>query len=69
MQGYYNRDDSYFSEYHKETKTRDDFESWLNKWVYGVENREHYMSLLEEEKIKSLKIKKSALSVPVDYGI
>ncbi len=69
MQGYYNRDDSYFSEYHKETKTRDDFENWLGKWVYGVENREHYMSLLGEEKIKSLKIKKSALSVPVDYGI
>lgn len=69
MQGYYNRDDSYFSEYHKETKTREDFENWLGKWVYGVENREHYMSLLGEEKIKSLKIKKSALSVPVDYGI
>ena len=69
VQGYYNRDDDYFAEYHKETKARGDFESWLNKWVYGVENREHYMSLLGEEKIWSLKIKKSALSAPVDYGI
>ena len=69
MQGYYNRDDDYFAEYHKETKTRNDFEKWLNKWVYGVEDREHYMSLLGEEKIESLGIKKSALSAPVDYGI
>ncbi len=69
MQGYYNRDDDYFAEYHQETKARGDFESWLDKWVYGVEDREHYMSLLGEEKIKNLRIKKSALSVPVDYGI
>ena len=69
MQGYYNRDDDYFAEYHKETKSREDFEKWLNQWVYGVENREHYMLLLGEEKIGSLRIKKSALSAPVDYGI
>ena len=69
VQGYYNRDNDYFSEYHKETKLREDFEGWLNKWVYGVENREQYMNLLGEGKIQSLKIKKSALSAPVDYGI
>ena len=69
MQGYYNRDDDFFAGYHKETKTREGFEIWLDKWVYGVENREHYLSLLGERKIRSLKIKNSALSAPVDYGI
>ena len=69
MQGYQNRDDDYFAEYHKETKTREGFENWLNKWVHGVEDREHYLSLLGEKRIKSLRIKKSALSAPVDYGI
>ncbi|MCH7495957.1 MAG: CoA transferase subunit A, partial [Candidatus Marinimicrobia bacterium] len=69
MQGYYNRDDDYFAEYHKETKSRKDFERWLNKWVYGVESREQYLNLLKKGKIQSLKIKKSALSAPVDYGI
>ena len=69
MQGYQNRDDDYFAEYYKETQTREGFENWLNKWVYGVENREHYLSLLGEKRIKSLRIKKSALSAPVDYGI
>lgn len=69
VQGYYNRDDDYFSEYHSETKSRDGYEKWLDKWVYGVENREHYLSLLGDERIDNLKIKTPAPSVPVDYGI
>ena len=69
VQGYYNRDDDYFAEYHSETKSRDGYEKWLDKWVYGVDDREHYMSLLGDERIDNLKIKTPAPSVPVDYGI
>ena len=69
VQGYYNRDDDYFAEYHSETKSRDGYEKWLDKWVYGVDDREHYLSLLGDERIDNLKIKIPAPSVPVDYGI
>ncbi|MCH7495785.1 MAG: CoA transferase subunit A [Candidatus Marinimicrobia bacterium] len=69
VQGYYNRDDDYFAEYHSETKSRDGYEKWLDKWVYGVDDREHYLSLLGDERIDNLKIKTPAPSVPVDYGI
>lgn len=69
VQGYYNRDDDYFAEYHSETKSRDGYEKWLDKWVYGVDDREHYLSLLGDERINNLKIKTPAPSVPVDYGI
>ena len=69
VQGYYNRDDDYFAEYHSETKSRDGFEKWLDKWVYGVDDREHYMSLLGDERIDNLKIKTPAPSAAVDYGI
>ena len=69
VQGYYNRDDDYFAEYHSETKSREGYEKWLDKWVYGVDDREHYLSLLGDERIDNLKIKTAALSVPVDYGI
>lgn len=69
VQGYYNRDDEYFKEYHSETKSRTGFEEWLQKWVYGADDRAGYLKLLGDERIKGLKIKKSALTVPVDFGI
>ena len=69
VQGYYNRDDDYFAEYHSETKSRDGYEKWLDKWVYGVDDREHYMSLLGDRRIDNLKIKTPAPSAPADFGM
>ena len=68
VQGYYNRDNSYYSEYHKGTKTRQDFETWLNHWVTGVSGRSEYLERLGAERAESLKVKKHAYTARTDFG-
>jgi glutaconate CoA-transferase subunit A len=68
MQGYYNRDHEKYMSYHRESKEREGYLKWLEKWVLGVRNREEYLRLLGEEKTKSLLIKHHRKSLPVDYG-
>lgn len=68
VQGYYNRDHQHFVQYHQETKEREGFLRWLDKWVLGVKDRKEYLKILGEGKIKELEKKKSSLSHPVDYG-
>jgi len=41
---------------------------WLDKWVLGVKGRSEYLSLLSEEEMKSLLVKRHRKSIPVDYG-
>jgi glutaconate CoA-transferase subunit A len=66
--GYYNRDHEQYISYHNESKERDGYLKWLEKWVLGVKNRKEYLKLLGEEKIKSLVVKRHRKSIPVDYG-
>jgi glutaconate CoA-transferase subunit A len=68
MQGYYNRDHEKYVTYHQESRDREGYLKWLKKWVLGVKDREEYLKLLGEEKIKSLLIKRHRKSLPVDYG-
>lgn len=68
IQGYYNRDHDQYITYHKESKEREGYLEWLETWVLGVKNREEYLKLLGEERVKSLSIKRHRKSIPVDYG-
>ncbi|MEW6374376.1 MAG: CoA-transferase [Thermodesulfobacteriota bacterium] len=68
MQGYYNRDHEKYITYHLESKERDGYLKWLETWVFGVKDRREYLSLLGEEKMKSLLVKRHRKSIPVDYG-
>jgi glutaconate CoA-transferase subunit A len=68
VQGYYNRDHSFYKDYHKETKTVEGFQKWLDTWVRGIENRKNYLNLLRKERIQDLRIKKDALSAPANFG-
>jgi len=66
--GYYNRDHEQYISYHNESKERDGYLEWLEKWVLGVKDRKEYLKLLGEEKTKSLVVKRHRKSIPVDYG-
>ncbi len=68
VQGYYNRDHEKYTTYHLESKEREGYLKWLEKWVLGVRGREEYLRLLGEEKVKSLLVRKHRKSLPVDYG-
>jgi glutaconate CoA-transferase subunit A len=68
IQGYYNRDDNYYAEYHKGTKTRADFEAWLQRSVLGVKDRAEFLQTLGAERVEGLKVKKSAFAARTDFG-
>lgn len=62
--GRYNRDNEYYLEYARETDTQERFEEWADEWVYGVDDREEYASLVERE----LSITEPAVAAEVEYG-
>jgi len=68
VQGYYNRDNNFYSEYHRATKTRDDFQTWLSHWVLGVEGRQQYLERLDAERVESLALRKHAYAARTDFG-
>ena len=54
-QGYSRRDDDFYFEYHKATRTREGFEQWLQKFVLGVKDHRAFLNLLGSERIAKLK--------------
>src|SRR5256886_15849993 len=53
VQGYYKRDDAFFRQYHEQTKTKSDSDAWLDRWVYGLEDRAAYMNQLGGCRVRS----------------
>lgn len=68
VQGYYNRDDAFFPEYHDQTKTAESSNAWLNEWVYGVRDRKQYLEKVGAERLTKLAVKKHAYAAPADFG-
>jgi glutaconate CoA-transferase subunit A len=54
-QGYTRRDDDFYFEYHNETRSREGFQRWLEKYVLAVKNHRAYLELLGETRIEKLK--------------
>jgi glutaconate CoA-transferase subunit A len=68
VQGYYKRDDALFRQYHEQTKTRADNETWLKRWVYEVADRKQYLSQLGACRVEELGVKQHAYAAQTDYG-
>jgi glutaconate CoA-transferase subunit A len=68
VQGYYNRDNDFFREYHEQTKTKAESDSWLDRWVYGTPDRESYLDLLGENRRAALEVKQHAYAARADFG-
>ena len=68
VQGYYKRDDAFFRQYHEQTKARADSDAWLERWVYGVEDRRAYMNQLGACRVEELGVKQHAYAASTDYG-
>ena len=65
-QGYYDRDNKYYSEYSDSTKTLEGFEKWLLNWIDDVEDRTEYVGKLGDSRLKSLRPSDYS-SYPVNY--
>jgi glutaconate CoA-transferase subunit A len=68
VQGYYNRDNDFFREYHEQTKTKAETDAWLERWVYGVPDRESYIEQLGVNRIEGLSVKQHAYAAQTDFG-
>ncbi len=68
-QGYLNRDDRFYDEYHAETRARDGFLRWLDRMVLGTRGHEEYLARLGEERIRDLRPRAPRLAAPVNYGL
>jgi glutaconate CoA-transferase subunit A len=68
VQGYYKRDDTFFQQYHEQSKTAADFQAWADRWIYGVADCAAYAQQLGAERVKDLGVKKHAYAAQTDYG-
>ncbi len=68
VQGFYGRDHAYFTQYHEQSRTLEDFEKWLGRWVLGVRDRRTYLDLLGACRVDGLGLKEHAYSAAADYG-
>ena len=68
VQGYYKRDDAFFQEYHRQTKTPAESDAWLERWVNGVADCEQYVELLGGARVEALGVKQHAYAAATDYG-
>jgi glutaconate CoA-transferase subunit A len=68
-QGYVNRDDRFYDEYHAETRTREGFAGWLERMVLGADGHAGYLGRLGDDRLARLRPRQSRLAAPVDYGL
>ncbi len=68
VQGCYKRDDAFFRQYHEQSKTKQDFDAWAQRWVYGINDRSAYIKQLGSCRVEDLGVKQHAYAVATDYG-
>ncbi len=54
--GYYDYDNAFFKMYDVVSKTQEDFNKFLDEWVYGVANHEEYLNKLGATRLLDLRV-------------
>jgi glutaconate CoA-transferase subunit A len=67
VQGYYDRDNSFYLEWDRISTDTDSTTAWLEEWIYGVRDRKEYLQKLGGAALADLKPEPSP-SGQVDYG-
>lgn len=67
-QGYSRRDDDFYFEYDKATRTRAGFEQWLETYVFGVADHRSFLNLLGGERIARLKPQGDLFAATVSFN-
>jgi len=61
------RDNEFFNDYHKRSRTRDGFLEWIDEWVLGVPDHATYRAKLGE-RFEQLRINGEAPSAPANFA-
>ena len=67
-QGYARRDDQFYFDYHKQTRTRAGFHEWLQEWVVGPAGHTQYLDRLGRERLSRLTPPRDELSPAVNFS-
>jgi glutaconate CoA-transferase subunit A len=67
-QGYARRDDDFYFDYHKQTRTRDGFIKWLEKWILGVKNHSEFLQLLGAQRVEKLRPQGNLFAPAVSFN-
>jgi len=54
VQGYYDRDNSFYLEWDKISRSQESTEVWLDEWVYSLPDRAAYLKKLGQKRLESL---------------
>lgn len=68
VQGYYDRDNTFYLEWDVISRDQQRTQDWLNEWVYGVADHAEYMRKLGKETMERIR-PGTALASPIDYGV
>jgi len=67
-QGYVRRDDQFYFDYHKQTRTREGFHEWLQQWVVGPAGHTQYLESLGRQRLSRLTPPSAELSPAVNFS-
>lgn len=67
-QGYSRRDDDFYFEYHRATRTLEGFRDWLQKWVLGVKDHREFLQRLGTSRVEKLKPAGDLLAPAVSFN-
>ena len=67
-QGYSRRDDNFYFEYHKATRTVEGFQQWLRTWVLAVKDHHEFLSLLGQSRVEKLKPEGNLFAPAVSFN-
>ena len=65
VQGFWRRDHALEKTYGQETRSREGFEAWLQRWVFDVRDRKQYMGMVEMD---SIRITGRQMSAPANFA-
>jgi glutaconate CoA-transferase subunit A len=68
-QGYARRDDDFYFDYHRQSRSLEGFQEWLQKWVFGAGDHEGYLDLLGKERREKLKPGRELFSPAVNFSV
>jgi len=67
-QGYSRRDDDCYFEYHKATRSRAGFETWLHEWILNVADHSSFLDRVGRDRVDRLKPQRNLIAAPVSFS-
>ena len=67
-QGYARRDDDCYFEYHKATRSRAGFETWLREWVLNVPDHLSFLERVGGNRMEKIKPRRALVAEPVSFS-